>query len=219
MAAELEARPGFRQRLFARFMAGADDLSHELYAAKKHELLGALSGRVLEIGPGTGVNLRYLGAGLDWTGVEPNKAMHPHLLAEAERLGVNVELRTGISENLGVAAESFDAVVSTLVLCSVGDLAGTLAEIRRALKPGGRFVFLEHVADRPWSFRWIVQKVLWFTPWRFFSDGCNPGREIGAAIERAGFEKIDCRRYKQAGSGIILAVNRPHIWGIATKAQ
>ena len=182
MPTELETRPSIRQRLFARFMAGADDLSHELYATKKQELLGALSGRVLEIGPGTGVNLRYLRAGLDWTGVEPNHAMHPHLLAEAKRLGINVELRMGISEDLGVESESFDAVVSTLVLCSVGDIAGTLNEIRRVLKPAGTFVFLEHVADRPWSFRWFVQKVVPFTPWRYFSDGCNPGREIGEVI-------------------------------------
>ncbi len=211
-------RPRLRQRLFARFMAGADDLSHELYGARKADLLGSLDGRVLEIGPGTGVNFRYLGAGPSWVGVEPNEAMHGHLRAEAERLGLDVDLRTGISERLGVDAGSFDAVVSTLVLCSVGDLDATLGEIRRVLKPGGKFVFLEHVADRPWSFRWIVQKLVVFTPWRYFSDGCNPGRDIGRAIELAGFDTVDCHRYMQEGAGIILAINRPHIWGMAIKA-
>jgi SAM-dependent methyltransferase len=199
-------------------MAGADEISHELYGEKKHALLGELFGHVLEIGPGTGVNLRYFSPEIKWTGVEPNEAMHPRLLAEAERLGIDVELRTGISEDFGLEKGSFDAIVSTLVLCSVGDLAETLEEIRRVLKPGGKFVFLEHVADRPWSFRWIIQKTLPFTPWRYFSDGCNPGREIGETIERAGFERVDCRRYKQDGPGIILAVNRPHIWGMAIKS-
>jgi SAM-dependent methyltransferase len=200
-------------------MAGADELSHELYGSRKRALLGDLRGRVLEIGPGTGVNLRYFGPEVRWVGVEPNPAMHPHLRAEAERLGLEVELLSGISEGFGVAAESFDAVVSTLVLCSVGDLAGTLREIRRLLKPGGKFVFLEHVADRPWSPRWIVQKAAPFTPWRYFSDGCDPGREIGTAIEAAGFDRVDCRPYRQEGPGIILAINRPHIWGTAIKAQ
>ncbi len=212
------SRPRLRQRLFARFMAGADALSHELYGARKDELLGALEGRVLEIGPGTGVNLRYLRAAPSWVGIEPNEAMHGHLLAEAGRLGIDIELRTGISEQPGVEADSFDAVVSTLVLCSVSDLAGTLKEIRRVLKPGGKFVFLEHVADRPWSFRWIAQKAVPFTPWRYFSDGCDPGREIGRAIEQAGFDAVDCRRYMQEGAGLILAVNRPHIRGTAIKA-
>ncbi len=212
-----QERPSLRHRLFADFMAKADDESHRLYAEKKQALLSALRGRVLEIGPGTGVNLRYLSPEVTWIGVEPNTAMHPHLRAEAERLGLAVELHTGMSEALGVEAGSVDIVLSTLVLCSVSDMRQVMAEVQRVLKPGGRFVFLEHVADRRWTFRWMVQKPMPFTPWRFFSDGCDPGRDIGAVIAAAGFEDVDCTPYMQDGPGIILAINRPHIWGSARK--
>jgi ubiquinone/menaquinone biosynthesis C-methylase UbiE len=180
-------------------------------------LFAGLSGTVLEIGPGTGVNLQFFGAGVAWIGIEPNQAMHPHLRKKAEALGREIKLHTGFAENTGIADDSVDFVVGTLVLCSVSDPAATLKEIKRVLKPGGRFIFLEHVADRKGTFRRVVQKTVPFTPWRFFADGCDPGRDIGATIEEAGFANVDYNRIMQEGPGIILAINRPHIFGAATK--
>ena len=199
-------------------MAKDDALSDELYAEKKKLLFGNLTGRVLEIGPGTGVNLLFLKNNMEWIGIEPNEAMHPYLRSKAEKLGIDVRLETGMSEKIQVPENSIDSVISTLVLCSVGDLSATLKEIMRVLKPGGRFVFLEHVADKPWTLRLVVQKIVPFTPWRYFSDGCDPGRRISDAIQNAGFVEVEVQDYLQEGPGIVLAINRPHIFGTATKA-
>jgi SAM-dependent methyltransferase len=215
----IKVRPGFRHRLFARLLASMDGVSHELYSERKQGLLAGLEGRILEIGPGTGVNLRYLDEKVEWVGIEPNQAMHPHLLAEAARLGMAVDLRDDFPDGADDGNEQFDIVVSTLVLCSVADLPGLIARIRGVLKPGGKFVFLEHVADRRWCFRWIVQKIMPFTPWRYFSDGCNPGRKIGEAIEQGGFDRVELQRYSLSGSGIILSIIRPHICGVAIKGS
>lgn len=200
-------------------MAGEDKLSHELYANRKQALFEGLSGRILEIGPGTGVNLQFFDRGIEWIGIEPNEAMHPYLHDKAKSLGLDVRLETGMSEQIQVADDSIDVVISTLVLCSVENVSKTLAEIMRVLKPGGRFIFLEHVADRPGTLRYAVQKIVPFTPWRYFSDGCNPGRRIGDAIKQAGFSSVDLLEYMQPGPGIIIAINRPHIQGVAVKAN
>ena len=212
------ARLTLRQRLFAGFMARNDALSDALYAERKSALLGGLTGSVLEIGPGTGVNLRFFDPGIDWIGIEPNVAMHPHLQAKAAALGMTCRLETGLSERLSVADASIDTVVSTQVLCSVTDVVATLREVLRVLKPGGRFVFLEHVADRPGTLRHAVQKIVPYTPWRFFSDGCDPGRRIGDTIRAAGFATVEMESFLQPGPGLIMAINRPHIAGWAAKA-
>lgn len=207
----------FRQRLFARFMRGTDDLSHELYREKKEPLFKEVRGRVLEIGPGTGVNLCFFPQDIEWIGIEPNPAMHPLLREQARKLGLPVKLHTALEESAGIEKESIDYVVSTTVLCSVKNLEQTLAQIRGVLKPGGTFLFLEHVVDRHNKFRRFVQKVMPYTPWRYFSDGCDPGRDIAAAINSAGFTRVEFHHYYQHGQGVLLNINRPHIYGRAVK--
>ena len=97
----------------------------------KARLFSELSGTVLEIGSGAGANLHYFpSTGITWIGVDPNPFMKPHLLKEAHRLDLKIELRDGIAETLPAADESVDFVISTLVLCSVVDQ-------KRALR-GGR---------------------------------------------------------------------------------
>ncbi len=72
--------------------------------------------------------------------------------------------------------------------------------------------------DHEYTLRRTVQKVAPYTPWRYFSDGCNPDRDIGTAINQAGFSQVQLERYMQAGEGLILEVNSPHIYGTATKS-
>lgn len=210
-------RPPLRQRLFARFMAGADACSHEMYHERKTHLLGPLRGRVLEIGPGTGVNLPYLHEDVSWIGLEPNPAMHSHIEKRARELDRSIEIIDGLLDEAHVPDQSVDAVISTLVLCSVPSVDDLLQEIHRVLKPGGSFVFIEHVADRRWSCRWCVQKAMPFTPWRYFSDGCDPCRDIGPSIQNAGFAEVNMESYMQDGAGIISAINRPHVAGVARR--
>ena len=208
-------RTTLRQRLFARFMAGTDEQSHAMYRERKEALFGDLRGTVVELGAGTGVNLPFLAPDVRFVAIEPNPAMHEHLRERAHATGHSVEILAEPLERAGIADESVDAVISTLVLCSVPSVEASLRDIRRVLRPGGRFVFLEHVVDRPWTFRRAVQRVAPYTPWRYFSDGCDPGRDIASAIENAGFARIDMERYPQQGPGWVLAVNRPHIAGVA----
>ncbi|MCA9404577.1 MAG: class I SAM-dependent methyltransferase [Candidatus Omnitrophica bacterium] len=205
------------QKVFARFLRGSDDLNHRMYAARKNALFKEVHGRVFEIGPGTGVNLGYYPSGIHWTGIEPNPVLHPVLREKARELNIAADVRTVLDEAVREDKGRADFVISTMVLCSVNDLAGTLRSVRDLLKPGGRFLFLEHVVDHANPVRRFIQRSAPYTPWRFFSDGCDPGRDIAAAIAAAGFTHVDCRHYLQAGPGLIAMVNRPHIYGHAVK--
>lgn len=206
-------RIGWYQRLFARMLARSSQAHSALVDDQKRRLLGDLRGTVLEIGPGTGANLPYYAPGVHWIGVEPNPYMHPYLRREAARLGLGVDLRTGAGEQIDLPADSVDAVVSTLVLCSVSDVARTLQEIRRVLRPGGAFVFIEHVAAPPGTWARRVQRIV-RPVWRLAADGCHPDRETGAAVERAGFAPVEYQRFD-----LPLPVVGPHIAGRAVKPE
>jgi SAM-dependent methyltransferase len=182
-----------------------------LVADRKRHLFRDLRGTVLEIGPGTGPNFRHYPPDIRWIGIEPNRFMHPHLLRAAARAGLAVDLREGTAERLDAEDNSVDVVVSTLVLCSVGDLSAVLDEIRRVLRPGGRFLFLEHVADRPQTWTRRIQRML-RAPVRYLADGCHLDRETWLAIERHGFGDVAYQRFR-----LPVPVVAPHIVGVATK--
>jgi len=194
------------------FMLAKFSGKHERHVAdRKRALLGDLSGDVLEIGPGTGVNLPYYPSGIRWIGIEPNPFMHPYLKRQAEQLGMQVEIREGRAERLDVPDHSMDAVVSTLVLCSVQVVPGALGEILRVLKPGGRFVFIEHVAAPPGM--WLRRVQRWVRPVsRALADGCCPDRETWVAIEKGGFEHLILEHFC-----VPIPITSPHIAGSATK--
>ncbi len=179
-----------------------------MVAEEKRGLLAPLSGTVLEIGPGGGNNLAFLRPDVRWIGVEPNPFFHDRLRARGERLGIEVDVRAATAEALPAADQSVDAVVASLVLCSVRDPEATLREVRRVLRPGGRFVFIEHVAAPHGALR-VVQHAL--RPiWRALSDGCNPDRDTGRLIEAAGFADVDVRRFT-----LPVPIMGPHIAGVA----
>lgn len=179
----------------------------------KRELLAPLRGRVLEIGPGAGANLPYYASGITWIGVEPNPYAHDALRREAERRGLRAELHAGVAERLPVGDASVDAVVSTLVLCTVPDVPGALAEVRRVLRPGGRFVFIEHVAAEPGTRTRRLQRLV-KPAWRVLADGCHPDRDTAAAIERAGFTSVTLRRLRMP-----VPVVGPHVAGVAVMGE
>lgn len=184
---------------------------HHYYDSRKRALLGDLHGDVLEIGPGAGGNLAYYSPDVHWLGLEPNPAMFPYVQQEAERLGLTIQLREGRAEQLDAADNSFDAVVGTMVLCSIPDPQQTLQEIRRVLKVGGRFVFIEHVAapreSRLRRFQRIVKPV-----WIMLSDGCHPDRETWVTIENAGFSSVQLDHFR-----LDVPIVGPHIAGFAVK--
>ena len=159
-------------------------------ADHRRKLLAGARGRVLEIGAGTGANLAFYGDGVEsLTVVEPDAPMAGRLERKAEQVGRPVELMRAPAEELPFADDSFDVVVSTLVLCTVGDQAKALAELRRVLKPGGRLLFIEHVrAEDAGLARWQdrlngINRVV--------ARGCNCNRSTVDAIRGAGFAIVD----------------------------
>jgi SAM-dependent methyltransferase len=207
---------GLRQRMMARFYTRAQ-ADHEAHVAdRKRALLGTLSGTVLEIGPGTGVNFQYLPDGVKaWIGIEPNPHMHTELHAAGARHAIPTEFRLLSTEGMAVDDESVDAVLSTLVLCSVPDPDAVLRDIRRILKPGGRFVFLEHVADHDGTRLRRIQGLA-RPVWRYFADGCRPDRALGTSIREAGFADVEMERFV-IPKDVVPAVVSPHIAGVAVK--
>lgn len=209
------ARRGFLRWLAAQCMRLTQGLADRAYGERKRALLGPLRGDILEIGPGAGANLPYLQPDVHWIGVEPNVHMHPPLRDKARRCGLQADLRIGVAEHLEVPDGSVDAVVSTLVLCSVDDVAATLKDVLRVLRPGGRFVFIEHVAAPAGTKLRRVQEVV-APAWKAFADGCHVNRETWLAIERAGFSTVSYERFRIKTPLPIVA---PHIAGVATKGS
>jgi SAM-dependent methyltransferase len=197
------------KRLQAWALSGTNRRYEVMVADEKRALLTPLTGTVLEIGPGGGNNLAFLRRDVRWIGVEPNPFFHERLRARGDRLGLDVDVRAATAEALPAADHSVDAVISTLVLCSVRDPSATLREVRRVLRPGGRFVFVEHVAAAHGTGLHFAQRAL--RPiWRAFSDGCHPDRDTGMLIEAAGFADVDLRRFT-----LPVPIMGPHIAGIA----
>ncbi|WP_036488459.1 class I SAM-dependent methyltransferase [Myxosarcina sp. GI1] len=207
-----KSTPGWYQRLFAWLMAHATAKYEAEMSDRKQELFADLHGNILEIGPGTGPNLRYYPGDVRWLGIEPNTHMYPYLLQEAERVRLNIDIKNGTAERLDVEDNSIDAVVSTLVLCSVENLSTVLQEILRVLKPGGRFFFLEHVAAPQKTRLRRIQN--WIQPvWTVLGDGCHPNRETWIALENAGFKRVDYQHFRAD----VPAIVSPQIIGVAVK--
>ncbi|NDJ63294.1 MAG: class I SAM-dependent methyltransferase [Chloroflexi bacterium] len=209
-----DARAGLAQRFFAwtHIRGGSPEYARAV-AEHKRALFADLRGPVLEIGPGDGANFEYLPAGVRWVGLEPNVFFHDHLRALLADSGIDGEVRAGVAERLDFADSSFDAVISTLVLCSVTDQATVLSEIRRVLRPGGRFIFIEHVAAPAGSSLRRTQR--WIKPiWRVVADGCHPDRDTAAAIARAGFAQVEITPFRAP-----IPVASPQIAGTAHKAE
>ena len=200
-----------RKRLMALALSRFHGRYERLVAPRKRALFDGLAGTVLEIGPGTGANFVYYPPDIRWIGIEPNPFMHPHLHAAAAGAGLSIDIRDGRADRLECDDESVDAVVSTLVLCSVSDVSGALLEIQRVLRPGGRFLFIEHVADLPGTWLRRTQRLL--RPLvRTLADGCHLDRDTALAIERHGFAGVAYQCFR-----LPIPLVSPHIIGIATK--
>ena len=192
------------ERLAAWVMEfGGRHLENELAAAKLR-WIAPLQGRVLELGPGLGTNLPYL-RHTQWTGLEPSAAMREGLL----KRGAPGPLLSGVAEAIPLPDGSVDAVVSTLVLCSVRDPVRVLAEVRRVLKPGGSFVYIEHVAAPSTGGR-CIQHLL--RP-ACGLIGCHPVRPTGQWIAQAGFARVQEEPLAVRGMSFL-----PHIVGRASQS-
>jgi len=150
----------------------------------RRRALADAAGRTLEIGAGTGLNHDlYPPAVTELTLTEPFEPMARQLREKAATLDIPVEVVEAPAEALPFPDASFDTVALTLVLCTVPEPDRALGEIARVLKPGGRFLFLEHVrAEEPSLALWQDRLN---PPWRVFGHGCNCNRDTLATIERS----------------------------------
>ncbi|CAJ1368299.1 unnamed protein product, partial [Effrenium voratum] len=186
------AQPRLSQWLLAQEMAGMADYERKIRQRKVQVFGPALDGveRLVEVGVGAGVNFPYFKqAGVKQViAVEPN----PNFLAPAEaaasRAGVALDVRSGVMEELPFPDSSVDAVVGTLVLCSVREPSRAVEEVRRVLRPGGRYIFTEHVAAEQDDWLCSVQNLL--DPLQqTFAAGCHLNRQPLPLI-RSSFDKV-----------------------------
>ena len=184
-----------RGRFNAAFFRLVDGYVHRLLGTRKAALFAGLPVDVVELGPGTGANLRYYRPGTRLTAIEPNPHMHAVLGGAAARHSVDLDIRAVGAEATGLPAASVEAVVCTLVLCTVPDPASALAEVRRILRPGGQLVLIEHVAAPQGSALARLQHVL-RRPWRWVFEGCDLTRSTGDLLVAAGFAAVDVDRYR-----------------------
>lgn len=199
--------------LYDRVLAGPERAG---LADARVDLLSAASGKVLEIGAGTGANLTHLpaGASTELVLVEPSGPMRTRLARRAgelrDRLPADTRVVAGAADSLPVADGTVDTLVSTLVLCSVPDVDAAIAELRRVVAPGGRLLLLEHVAGHGRTRR--LQGLI-DPAWRLVARGCRLVRETRAALERGGFDTADVADWRLPGGGVtgpaLLGTARP----------
>jgi len=202
-------------RVFARYYDRFQAEYEEYIVPHKRRLFEGVSGAFLELGPGTGANFRYLPTGCRWTGIEPNRHMHASLRKRAKEAGIEPKIHRGGLPRIDLADRAVDVVISTLVLCSVPRIDSVLQELRRVLKPGGRFLFIEHVAAARGTGLRFQQSIMG-PAWRIFGDGCRINREIGTAIESARFSSVEIRSLRVPSPPAPRWVS-PHIIGQAVR--
>jgi ubiquinone/menaquinone biosynthesis C-methylase UbiE len=199
--------------VYDRFTRGSEEACLRQWRA---DLLRDLTGHVLEVGAGTGLNIPFYPQSVSrlvLTDPDPHMRRKLSKRAATQNLA-RAEVLEASLEDLPLPANTFDAVVATLVLCSVARPDRALAEVYRVLKPRGRFVFLEHVAaqDRPRRLRWQhrVEPV-----WKRLSGNCHLTRRTGDTITASGFTVRDLKRESMRKAWALV---RPTIRGVAVKA-
>src|SRR5215211_6519878 len=203
------ARNGHRlfAALYDRMGRGAE---RSWLGERREALLSGAWGEVLEIGGGTGANLPHYRGVERVTIAEPDPFMRAKLWPKLENARIAVEVSDAGAEALPFEDDSFDTVVSTLVLCTVPDQGAALREIRRVLCPGGRLLFIEHVRASGSMARWQDR----IDPlWGKLLAGCHPNRDTVTAMGQAGFETETLESFYPP---VPLSGLTPHVQGVAT---
>lgn len=211
-APEEKVEHPFFAKLYLRMASGKKARGEDEH---RERMLAGLSGRVIEVGAGNGLNFpHYPEAVKHLLAVEPEPLLREAAIKAAADAPVTVEVVHGVSGRLPAEDESMDAGVASLVLCSVPDQQRALAEFRRVIRPGGELRFYEHVvANRPLAAG--LQRAADATFWPRVGGGCHLARDTGAAIERAGFAIERTERFAFSPGAPVPPI--PHILGVARR--
>ena len=208
MAEGFKRHPIFA-RVWKRMTAGGES---DEAVAHRTEMLAGVSGSVIEVGAGNGLNFPHYPSTVDrLVAVEPEPILRDAAREAAADAPVPVEVLDGVAERLPADDDSFDAGVACLMLCTV-DAPAALAELRRVIKPGGELRFYEHVVSespRVATAQGVADRLVWTR----ISGGCHLTRDTAAAIERAGFQIETCRRFAFTPMPVVPGI--PHILGRA----
>ena len=203
--------------LFARVYAFIGTRAEDTGQAEhRDELLAGLSGRVIEVGAGNGLNFGHYPESVDEVvAVEPEPYLRERAEQAAAEAPVPVIVLDGVADALPLDDVSVDAGVASLVLCSVPSQATALAELRRVLRPGGELRFYEHVRAESSPLAGLQRAA--DVVWPHVSGGCHTHRDTPRSIERAGFEIESCRRFNFRPCSLVAPV-APHVLGRARRA-
>lgn len=193
-SASFETHP-VRGRFNAGFFGVLDGYINWLVRDNKCKVFSELPREVVEIGPGVGANFAYMPPGCRVIAIEPNPYMHGGLVNRAARRGIDVEIRSVAGDAIDLDDQSADAVISSLLLCTVADPGRVVAEIRRILRPGGKYAFVEHVVAPEGSLLRRIQHGV-RRPWTWVFEGCSCERDLAAVIRAAGFASVEIDQYR-----------------------
>ncbi len=183
-------------------------------AAIRHDQLTSASGRVLEIGAGNGFSVPHYPSGLDeLVLLEPNPRFRTQLSRQVRALEVSASIVDGNAYALPFDDATFDTVTASLVFCSIDDAARALSEVHRVLRPGGRFLFHEHV--RGTGLRGVVQDLL--APLqRRLADGCRPNRDFESLLAQSALRVVSVAHLRMPTSVPTIV---PLVVGTAVRAE
>jgi ubiquinone/menaquinone biosynthesis C-methylase UbiE len=206
------ARPRFA-RMYLRSAASAEERGATDH---RRRLLQGLSGTVVEIGAGHGLNFPLYPAEVsEVVAVEPEPTLRSEAETAATKATVPISVLAGIADELPVEDASANAAVVSLVLCSVPDQQRALAEIRRVLSPQGELRFYEHVIPRCQPKRLLLQAIDRSGLWPAIAGGCHPARDTTEAIMQAGFDIEEIERFGFSAQRFEPLI--PHILGTARR--
>lgn len=179
----------------------------------RREVLAGAGGRTLDIGTGTGLNLPlFPGDVEELVLAEPDRHMSKVLRQKLEETArPDTELVQAPAESLPFPDSSFDSVTCMMVLCTVPEPAEALIEVARVLKPGGKFLFLEHVRSEDPGFARRQDQLE--RPWRFIADGCHCNRDSLATIEAS---PLSVESFKRGHMPLAPMIMKPLVYGTAT---
>jgi ubiquinone/menaquinone biosynthesis C-methylase UbiE len=162
------------------------------FAPYRNRAVSNATGRVLEVGIGSGLNLPFYGDKVtEIIGLEPSAKLLAMANKAARKSKISLVLMEGTAEAIPIEDQSVDVVVTTWTMCSIPEIQTALQEMRRILRPNGRLLFVEHGCAPEPGVRWLQDHL---TPaWKHLSGGCHLNRAIEELIENAGFrmERLD----------------------------